>query len=382
MAQRVVQTLLDSLREGTLGINRSDSDRAQLFLQHQIDEYEKRLVTAEDRLAEFKKRNVGMMPDERGDYFTRLQAALNTQERLESDLAAATNRRNELARQLEGEEPVFGLAGGAGGGVTASEAAIEELRGELARMRLRFTDQHPEVRAILDTMAQLEARAAQERGALRANPELLGLQQNPVYQNLQIAYNEAQIQVRTLSGQLAEQKARTEELRRLLDTIPEVEAELVRLTRDYEVTKGQYETFLRRLESARISEEAEESSDEITFRVMDPAAAPLLPTGPPRTLLFGAVLAMAFAFGGGIALVMHQMHPVFGNSKALGSYLELPVLGTVGVWTSVATTRAKQLQYVSVSLAMIALLTVFVSVVMGQEVAVELISRIRDGAIS
>src|SRR5262245_36255807 len=55
MAQRVVQTLLDTFVEDTLGVKRADSDTAQSFLQEQIREYETRLRDAEDRLAQFKK---------------------------------------------------------------------------------------------------------------------------------------------------------------------------------------------------------------------------------------------------------------------------------------------------------------------------------------
>ena len=76
MAQRVVQTLLDTFVEDTLGVKRADTDSAQSFLQEQIREYETRLRDAEDRLARFKKDNVGLMPGETGDYYTRLQTGL------------------------------------------------------------------------------------------------------------------------------------------------------------------------------------------------------------------------------------------------------------------------------------------------------------------
>src|SRR5262249_23678043 len=76
MAERVVHTLLDTFMQSALGEKRADTDSAQQFLMSQIREYEGRLRNAEDRLAEFKKRNVGLMPGETGDYYTRMQAAL------------------------------------------------------------------------------------------------------------------------------------------------------------------------------------------------------------------------------------------------------------------------------------------------------------------
>jgi len=66
-AQVVVQSLVDTFVEKSLGADRTVSLQAQSFLQKQINEYESRLTEAEDRLAKFKRENVGNMPDQRGD---------------------------------------------------------------------------------------------------------------------------------------------------------------------------------------------------------------------------------------------------------------------------------------------------------------------------
>src|SRR5262245_42089395 len=103
MAQRIVQRLLDAFVEDTLGIKRADTDTAQEFLQQQIREYEARLREAEDRLAKFKKDNVGLLPGETGDYYTRLQAAQTKLGELRAQYRLVEERRNELSKQLEGE---------------------------------------------------------------------------------------------------------------------------------------------------------------------------------------------------------------------------------------------------------------------------------------
>jgi uncharacterized protein involved in exopolysaccharide biosynthesis len=72
-ALKVVEILQTHLIENTLGGKRQGSENAQKFLGSQIQELEQRLRTAEDRLAEFKKNNVGLMPTEQGGYFQRLQ---------------------------------------------------------------------------------------------------------------------------------------------------------------------------------------------------------------------------------------------------------------------------------------------------------------------
>ena len=82
---KVVEILLNTFVEQVLGGKRENSATAQKFLEAQMKDYEKRLRTAEDRLAEFKKRNIGLMPTEGASYFSQLQAEL--------DAASKANRK-------------------------------------------------------------------------------------------------------------------------------------------------------------------------------------------------------------------------------------------------------------------------------------------------
>ena len=73
-------------------------------------------------------------------------------------------------------------------------------------------------------------------------------------------------------------------LRGMANTIPEVEAQLVRLNRDYTVVKTEYETLLQRLESARMNQEVQADKKDVTFKVLDPPRTPLAPSSPDRFL--------------------------------------------------------------------------------------------------
>ena len=55
-----------------------------------------------------------------------------------------------------------------------------------------------------------------------------------------------------------------------MHTLPEIEAELVALNRGYEITKKKYEELLSRKETAQLAQQADETTDKIQFRVIDP----------------------------------------------------------------------------------------------------------------
>jgi capsular polysaccharide biosynthesis protein len=141
--------------------------------------------------------------------------------------------------------------------------------------------------------------------------------------------SQADADLAELRGKLAAQQATVSELQARVDQIPEIEAELVRLNRDYDVNKQQFDTLLQRRESARITEQAEQSAENVKFRVIEPPALPLKATGPKRVQLGSMVLVLALASGLGLAVLLAQLRPTFASRDILQQVTGLPVLGTV-----------------------------------------------------
>lgn len=338
LAQRVVQSVLDTFMEDSLGLKRTDAGVAQRFLLQQLGEYEQKLLEAETRLADFKKANVGLMPGAEGDYYQRLEADINQLNELRKRYRLVSERRTELQRQLEGERPTFGLTGSAGGDPIDAQIAAHQAR--IDQLMVQYTDKHPEVVALKDTIARLEEERRQGgRSSTSAYPPagstsgedllLRSLDLNPVYQNLRISLSQADAELAELRGQLALQEQAVASLRSKVDAIPEVEAELSRLNRDYDVNKKQYDALLQRLESARISEQADQSTEDVKFRVIEPPTVPLVPSGPKRGLLSTLVLLASVGAGIGLAILLQQVRPVFSTKDSLRQATGLPVLGSV-----------------------------------------------------
>ncbi|MBA1332248.1 chain length-determining protein, partial [Candidatus Endoriftia persephone str. Guaymas] len=120
VAKKVVETLLNIFVESALGDTRIESDSAQRFLEKQIQEYEKRLVEAESRLTEFKRRNLDTLPSQSGDAFNRLQRTQAQLEDLQLELKEATIKRNELKRQYQAAEKEAEAKQAAGGVILGS----------------------------------------------------------------------------------------------------------------------------------------------------------------------------------------------------------------------------------------------------------------------
>jgi polysaccharide chain length determinant protein (PEP-CTERM system associated) len=378
---KVVEILQTRLIENTLGGKRLGSESAQRFLGNQIREYEERLRLAEDRLAEFKKQNVGLMPNEQGGYFQRLQGEMDAVSKTQSLLSVATSRRQELDRQLRGESPVAAatsLSGNANSGRTGDTLSrINETQSRLDELLLRFTDKHPDVVAARENLEQLKERRAAELDALRrGDPSAAaagGASANPVYQNIQLQLNQADVEIASLRRALADHQNRVAELRKLLDTMPQVEAEHARLNRDYDVTKANYTALVERLEKSKLGDEAA-SSGSVRFDVIEPPSAGFTPVSPQRSLLIVGILAAAVAAGAGIAYLMHQLKPVYTSARALAESTGLQVLGAISMsWVDRRRTENRRV-YLRYSVAVVALLVVAVGVLQLSRMGIRLSS--------
>lgn len=371
VAQAVVKTLLDAFVSSSIDAGRSDTRNAQTFLAQQVAEYERRLSESEQRIAEFKKRNIGLMPDQRGDSVARLQAETASRDKLQADLVVAAGQRDELRRKITNDTsnsptPVELPSNQQIRDAEALDSRIREARATLSGLLDKYTDQHPQVIAQKDMIQRLERQRQEEFGSVRPTNAVRTATSpmafDPVVQNLQIALNDADIRVKTLQTQLEQSQTTIAQLRQSLTTGPEIEAELARLNRDYGVTKAEYEALLQRLESARISSEADRSAEQ-RFKVLEPPLVALRPVKPNKPLLLLGVLLGALVAGAGFALLRAQTQPVFFSRAAVGTALGLPVIGVVSraeTERQTARRRWHSLVYVS-AVATLMVLIVFAS---------------------
>ncbi len=335
MAQRVVKVLLDIFVESALGDTRIESDTAQQFLQQQIVEYENRLVTAENRLTDFKRKNVDTLPRESGGIFNRLESARNELETVQLELKEATIRRDELKRQytttLEEEQRRQERLGLSDVSNSPMAQRLLAMQTRLDELLLKYTENHPDVQELKSKIEELKKQAADAPPSYTppSGGDRSSSGGTSALEQLKLAYRQAEVELRTIRLRAQEYQERVDELKKKLDTLPKVEAELTRLNRDYNINKQNYQELVQRLESARMSEQADEAGDNLKFRVVEPPSIPLLPVGPKRLLFSVAVLVMALGLGGGVAFLLSQIKPVYFDPKTLRTELEFPVLGQV-----------------------------------------------------
>jgi polysaccharide chain length determinant protein (PEP-CTERM system associated) len=366
----VVDRFVNTFVEDALGGKLKGSEQAQQFLTQQIADLEKRLRDAEEALAAFKKEHVGLLPGNQNDYFNRLDTELADLDAAQTKLSVANMRRTELERQLRGEDPLVpGGAdrGAAAGGAPASDTAtrLQQSQQQLDELLLNYTDKHPKVIELRNTIAELQKRLADEIQAARngdaSAAARTGLAASPVYQNLKLQYDQVGVEIAGLQADITNHRQRVASLRGVMNTAPEVEAQFSRLNRDYTVVKAQYEALVEQLGRARLGEQAAQTG-LVRFDVVDPPRAGFEPVFPNRPLLAVGALLLAIAAGAGLAFVLNVIRPAFGSVQRLRDVTGLPVLGGVSMtWIEryEAQMRRSALRLAGALLGMVLLCGVF-----------------------
>jgi polysaccharide chain length determinant protein (PEP-CTERM system associated) len=371
----VVSTLLNTLIENTLKSGRSDTVMAEEFLDEQIREYEKRLAEGEARMAEFKKKNVGFMPDEKGGYFASLRRAQEDIDATKSALRQAQQRYSELRKQLSGESPTLGSSSYA----RSSAAKLRSYREQLADLLTQFTEEHPDVQAMRSRIADLQSSGVDPSDGLAQPGDEATSEYNPVYQELKVQESQARIEVSTLQITLAERQQKLKELQQSIDIIPQVEADLAKLNRDYEITKERYLSLVERRESARMAQKVEQSNNDVVFRVVDAPVVPLLPSGPNRPLLLAGALVVALGAGLGSSVLMFLLYPTFVDYKQLKKTIDLPVLGAISLQMGPEQTRQRRLHLTTYLMALLLMFSAFGAVLFYQQQGSEEIRLLLSG---
>jgi polysaccharide chain length determinant protein (PEP-CTERM system associated) len=316
LARDVVQVMLTLFTESVAGTDRQQMESAQNFLRQQINEYEGRLREAERRRAEFQARYVELLPAPDGGV-SRLDAARSHVQGLQGALEDARTRRDLTSQQLDAAPPMV-VAGTEGGGGNPRVAEIER---SLRDLRLRYTEQHPDV-------AAARAALADARSSGTGGPARNLMRPNPLYEQLKVRMVDADSVVASLERQLRDGQAEVERLDAKLREQPEVVAQFVNLDRDYNVLRRNYEELLARRESIRIADAARTGSDRVKLEVVDPPTIPTVPVSPNRPLFYAGVLVMGLGAGAALALMLAQVDSTFYTVHDLRR-LDLPVIGRI-----------------------------------------------------
>ena len=345
------------------------------FLDSQLAEAKKKLDEQETALSRYKAQHNGELPQQENSLInalSRLQMELQAnndglnraQENkvmLENNLHVAESAVTALARAVETGTPappelVSTIEPAAGPKAPPPPPRKSELmESELAQLRLRYSEQHPDIKRLKQEIAaakeaeEMEDRQAVARAQATPAPvapskavtkapstpkmrpasvndvmELNKARQRVTDLKVQIASTEKELQTRTADQERIRRDMALTQAR--VDRLPFREQEMGELMRDYDMTKATYQSLLGNKVKADMGTDLERLQKGERFMLLEPATVPTTPFKPNRKLLYGLGCCFGLALGAALAFVNElRRNVLLGQWELVGT----PILGTL-----------------------------------------------------
>jgi polysaccharide chain length determinant protein (PEP-CTERM system associated) len=247
-----------------------------------------------------------------------------------------------------------------GGQLSPDAERLQHLRAQLDSLRLKYTDQHPDVIATRAAIAETEAEMKHPGSGSGAAGDRSNTGQiaNAVYDQIKVRLVEAEGEVASAQRRLVVAQDNERRIEHIAQSVPGVLTQAQDLDRDYSVLKRNYQELVSRRQAAQIADNANTKTENIQFRIVDPPQEPLFPVAPDRPMLLSVVLL--FGLGAGLAapIAMEQLDRSFATITQLRS-LGIPILGSVTRLSLSAAKRREAIQLVGICASAFVLIAVY-----------------------
>jgi polysaccharide chain length determinant protein (PEP-CTERM system associated) len=361
-AKSVVDALLTIFAEKTTGNRRKEMDSAEQFLDNEIVTYQAQLRTLELRRAELNRQYPELLPvDTNGSRFDR---ANNDVAVLRLQLSDAIANRDSLQKQLASVPPMLTVARpppvvvDAAGRANSPAALLDQAEKHLAALRLKYTEDYPDIVAARREVAQLKEEAKKPSRSAGHGGETKTEIANRVYDQLKVKAVDTESAVDSIQRKLTLAEAELARIRKAMQAAPDVVTRAQDLERNYGVLKAAYEALVQRRQAAQIADAANTTAGQIEFRIIDPPVLPVDPASPNRPLYNSVILLIGLAAGLAGPVGLWQLDRSVGTIAQLRNFGP-PILGSVSRWATEETRRRSLRQVAGICVGTLVLLMTY-----------------------
>jgi polysaccharide chain length determinant protein (PEP-CTERM system associated) len=288
------------------------------FLSTELDEAKKSLEEQETALQGYRMQHAGATPDAlTGNLqaLSRLQAESGANE----DAISRLDQERILLTQTRSADPRVAP-------LTERDRLFQDkrrLESELSELKRQFTDSYPDVTSVKEQIKDVNARLAAIPESSNTTDYLdsttkvrLGLIEKDLQRHRELKAN-LQAQIRSFQGKV--------------DSVPVLESRLAELSRNYEVSRQNYQSLLDKTLSAGMSEQLEKKQQAERFMILDSAKTPEKPYKPKRMPLFLGVVVLSIVLPVGAVIAKETLSGVVKSETQLKELLSphISVLGTI-----------------------------------------------------
>lgn len=366
-AKKVAEELSSLFLKENIKIRTQRAEVTADFLADEANRLNRQISALEDKLAAFKERNVGRLPELMQMNMNLMDRTGRELEETERNLTSLEEKRMKLEVQLaqldpntgdspEGRLRVLqakylqfssiyapnhpdlvrmrreidilkrqtGLEEESGADIAQQ---ILEVRQQLAAAMEKYSEQHPDVVKLTKTLERLIDESKEKQ--IISSETITQIEfkpDNPAYIAIQTQLDGLKIKLKAERGKRARLKQKLELYETRLTEMPRVEQEGLTLRRDYDNAVKKYHEIKQKQLQAQVGEQLEKESKGERFSLLDPPIVPSSPIKPNRLGIL--LLGTFFSFSGsiGFAGIAEFFDRTVRGAQSVSRILQAPPL--------------------------------------------------------
>lgn len=346
------------------------------FYTAESDRYSKQISILEAKLADFKAKNFGQLPELR-------DVNLNVMDRNERDLQAVSeqianlrqnrmfyavqleqakangtdaNVLNELESEYARKQAIYDpdhpdlinlrrqieslRRGGPAISDMSLQQQLEAQKAILSETRQRYSEDHPDVKRIQRQIDELQARIARGEKADTTVPS------SPTVMQIKAQINSVDTQIAGLEERSKELRSRMDQLVKRVEATPQVEREYQQLTRDLDLARAKYDELLKTRMDSELTAAAIQGGRSDEIRIVTPASVPSEPAKPSRPLIAAAGIVLALVLGLAAVVLSEAMDQTVRGSRDVKRVLSVAPLAVIPQIQDAASLRRMRFRMV------------------------------------
>ncbi|WP_462271389.1 GumC family protein [Desulfobacter sp.] len=345
---RISNTLASYFMDENLKVREAQAIGTSEFLDSELEKTKKRLEEKEQKLAAFRAKYLGGLPDE-------LETNLRTLDRMQkqvTDKSQLLREINNSISQLDSQiSSMAATNDGFGMGddfqsfdfdefEEEEDSELQAAQAKYEALLLRYTEKHPDVKKLkrtidklkenLEAEEELEAVEEAEQPPAELEEDILpGMGWDPVAP-LKAQRAQLVIEAKNIQAEVSAIQEKMKIYQQRVEDTPKRELELQSLKRDYGNIQNVYNSLLDRKLEAELSVNMEKKQKGEQFRILDYARLPEKPISPNVKMMFLLSIAGGLGLGGGVLFLKELLSfSVIRRDDQIETELGLPILASI-----------------------------------------------------
>jgi polysaccharide chain length determinant protein (PEP-CTERM system associated) len=333
LAQQICTEITSMFLEQNARDRQTQTKDTTEFIQERLQDAKKKLDDEDAKLAEFKRKNLGSLPEEEKTNLE-LLAGMNTQ--LESNTQALSRAQQDKTfnESLVAQQESIFKQRNDNSGTSASPDTLDQqmsaLQDQLVNLEAKYTPEHPDVVKTKHAIEELKKRIdAQQKVAPEPTASKANVAEPPQLQQLRAKLRQDDQNIVDLTKAQAKIQSDIRILQGRVQESPVVEQQFKDITRGYQTASDDYNDLLKKFNTSEIANHLENQEDSEQFKIFDPPSLPSQPSFPNKMLFTAGGVGGGFALGLAILYLLAMLDRSLHSERDVEIGLKLPLLVSI-----------------------------------------------------